>query len=51
VNKMKRSVDFLIVGGGIVGLTVARELRMQSPAAKIALLEKEMVLGMHASGQ
>lgn len=48
---MKRSVDYLIVGGGIVGLTVARELRKRYPAASIVLLEKEAVLGRHASGR
>ena len=48
---MKRSVDYLIVGAGIVGLTVARELRMRHPAASIALLEKESALGKHASGR
>ncbi len=48
---MKKSVDYLIVGGGIVGLTVARELRNRYPAASIALLEKEAALGKHASGR
>ena len=48
---MKRSADYLIVGGGIVGLTVARELRKRYPAASIVLLEKEVSLGKHASGR
>src|SRR3989338_529388 len=48
---MKESVDYLIVGGGIIGLTVARELRKRYPAASIALLEKEATLGKHASGR
>lgn len=48
---MKESADYLIVGGGIVGLTVARELRKRYPTASIALLEKEAVLGKHASGR
>jgi len=48
---MKGSADYLIVGGGIVGLTVARELRKRYPTASIALLEKEAVLGKHASGR
>jgi len=43
--------DYLIVGGGIVGLTVARELRKRYSAARIALLEKEAALGKHASGR
>ncbi len=43
--------DYLIVGGGIVGLTVARELNKRYPDAKIAILEKESGLGKHASGR
>lgn len=49
---MKESAaDYLIVGGGIVGLTIARELRKRYPTASIALLEKEAALGKHASGR
>lgn len=48
---MKQSFDYLVVGGGIIGLTVARELRKRYPAASIALLEKEATLGKHASGR
>lgn len=48
---MKESTDYLIVGGGIVGLTVARELRKRYPAASITVLEKEAALGKHASGR
>lgn len=48
---MKESADYLIVGGGIVGLTLARELCKRHPAASIVLLEKEAVLGKHASGR
>lgn len=43
--------DFLIVGAGIVGLAVAKELSERFPAKKIALLEKEDRMGMHASGR
>lgn len=50
-REMKQLVDYLIVGGGIVGLTVARELRKRYPAASIAILEKEAALGKHASGR
>lgn len=48
---MKASADYLIVGGGIVGLTVALELRKRYPASSIVLLEKEHALGKHASGR
>lgn len=43
--------DFLIVGGGVVGLSVAREIAEREPRAKIALIEKEPFLGAHASGR
>lgn len=43
--------DFLIVGAGIVGLTVAHELRRRHPGASIVILEKEADVGKHASGR
>jgi L-2-hydroxyglutarate oxidase LhgO len=43
--------DFLIVGAGILGLTIARELRFKFPNSTIGLIEKENEAGMHASGR
>ena len=43
--------DFVIVGAGIVGLSVANELLKRQPSARIALLEKEAAPGLHASGR
>jgi L-2-hydroxyglutarate oxidase LhgO len=43
--------DFLIIGGGIIGLSIARELQQRHPSASIALLEKETQTGTHASGR
>jgi (S)-2-hydroxyglutarate dehydrogenase len=43
--------DYVIVGAGIVGLTVALELKRRNPAASIGVLEKESAPGMHASGR
>lgn len=45
------SFDFVIVGAGIVGLTVANELLKRQPGARIAVLEKEVAPGLHASGR
>ena len=42
--------QFLIVGAGITGLTIAREL-IQRGAGDIVILEKENTLGLHASGR
>jgi L-2-hydroxyglutarate oxidase LhgO len=41
--------EFLIVGGGIVGLTIARELSARRGG--VVVLEKEDRLGRHASGR
>lgn len=43
--------DFLIIGGGIIGLSIARELRRRHPDAHVALIEKEPACGAHASGR
>lgn len=43
--------DFVIVGAGILGLSIARELRKRYPNEKILLLDKEKELGLHASGR
>lgn len=43
--------DFLIIGGGIIGLNVARELRQVFPDSTVILLEKELACGLHASGR
>src|SRR6202789_1264604 len=43
--------DYLIIGGGIMGLTVARTLRKHFPAASITLIDKEPDVAQHASGR
>ena len=43
--------DFLVVGGGVLGLSVARELKRRRPEAAVILLEKEADCGEHASGR
>jgi (S)-2-hydroxyglutarate dehydrogenase len=44
------SGDIVVVGGGIVGLAVAREILNRRPATKLALLEKESKLAQHQTG-
>jgi (S)-2-hydroxyglutarate dehydrogenase len=48
---MNNNTDFLIVGAGIVGLTIAWELRKRYSDASITVLEKELNVGQHASGR
>lgn len=45
------TADFVVIGGGIVGLSVARELKRRRPSASVVLLEKEDAPGRHASGR
>ena len=45
------TADFLIIGAGIVGITIALELKKRFPEAKIRLQEKEAELGKHSSGR
>ncbi|MDF2725150.1 MAG: fad dependent oxidoreductase, partial [Paenibacillus sp.] len=43
--------DYVIAGAGIIGLTIARELKRRYPEAKIAVIEKESDVAKHASGR
>ena len=45
------TTDILIVGGGIIGLSIARELNNRHPDLKITLIEKEATVACHASGR
>ena len=43
--------DFIVIGSGIVGLSVATELLKRQPNSSIAIVEKESAPGVHASGR
>ncbi len=43
--------DFLVVGGGVIGLSIARELKRRFINASIVLLDKEDGPARHASGR
>ncbi|PTM57563.1 L-2-hydroxyglutarate oxidase [Desmospora activa] len=44
-------IDFTIIGGGIVGLSVGYALQAKFPQAKLMILEKEAALAMHQTGR
>jgi L-2-hydroxyglutarate oxidase len=46
-----QTADFLVVGAGIIGISIARELRRRHPQATVLVLEKERSYGRHASGR
>ncbi|MEM7082346.1 MAG: L-2-hydroxyglutarate oxidase [Pseudomonadota bacterium] len=43
--------DFVIIGGGVAGITVALEIRRRQPQASIVVFDKEHECGYHASGR
>lgn len=45
------TTDFLVIGGGVIGVAIARELRRRHAGASVTLLEKEPRCGEHASGR
>ena len=42
--------DYLVIGGGIVGLATAWRLQTMQPGSRVCLLEKEPEVGSHQSG-
>jgi (S)-2-hydroxyglutarate dehydrogenase len=46
-----RKSDFLVVGGGVIGLNIARDLRRRYGDSSVTLIEKESDCGLHASGR
>jgi (S)-2-hydroxyglutarate dehydrogenase len=43
--------DFLIIGAGIVGIAIAKELKTRYPDQHVMVLEKEPKPGLHSSGR
>ena len=43
-------VDLCVVGGGIIGLAVARELTERRPGISVIVFERERVVGSHQTG-
>ena len=45
------NTDFLIIGGGAIGLSTAKALKLKYPNSSITLVEKEPDVARHASGR
>ena len=45
------ATDYLVVGAGIMGLALAREIKKREPGASVTVIEKEPVPAWHASGR
>jgi L-2-hydroxyglutarate oxidase LhgO len=44
-------VDFLIIGGGVIGLSLGISLQKKFPKSKVVIIEKEKKIAEHASGR
>ena len=47
---MPQRFDLAVIGGGIIGTAVAREMTLRRPGARLVLLEKESELARHQTG-
>ena len=45
-----KTYDLVLVGGGIVGVSTALQLKRRNPDAAILLIEKEAFLAQHQTG-
>ncbi len=45
------SSDYLVIGGGIIGLCIALELKTKYPTKSVTLIDKEAQCGQHASSR
>jgi len=51
VSKQTENYSLVIIGAGIIGLTVAREFKHQYPNESVLIIEKEDKPGKHGSGR
>lgn len=48
---MQKKVDFLVIGAGIIGLSLAKELKLKYGSSSVLVVEKEFGVAEHASGR
>jgi (S)-2-hydroxyglutarate dehydrogenase len=48
---MAKVADYVIIGSGVVGVSIGSELLRRNPKRRVVILEKEPSAGLHASGR
>lgn len=48
---MAKVADYLIIGSGVVGVSIGSELLRRNPKRRVVILEKEASAGLHASSR
>lgn len=48
---LAKTTDFLVIGGGVIGVNLALEVKRRYPGSRVVLIEKEDHCGAHASGR
>ena len=48
---MKDAWDVIVLGAGILGLAIAREVKRKHPDSRVLVIEKESTIGKHGSGR
>jgi len=46
-----KSCDYLVIGAGVIGLAIAREILQNNKTSKVIIVDKETEVGLHASGR
>ncbi len=46
-----KTVDYLIIGGGVIGVNMALHLKRRNPGATVCVVDKEPELALHGSGR
>lgn len=48
---MGKVADYVIIGSGVLGVSIGAELLRRNPERRVVILEKELSAGLHASGR
>lgn len=48
---MAETFDLVIIGGGVIGCSIARSVALHHLSLKVCLIEKEPALAIHQSGR